>query len=230
MYGGWEGKQVVGFYGDRLKEMKSLVSQDAFIVKKQDALDLPKVTHIRVPVHLTTELPYYQEMGKEMMVELPSGKQSISRNTLTKMLRLRQITGGVIGLREELFHPDGSPILDKHGLPKVVSKTEDIGDSKLRVIMDKVSNIVSAGKKQVIFAHFRRDVARIVEACNDEFNPVITRGKRKGQRPINVPVYSITGDTAGKARLYHLLSMSSWLLAMDISFLTHNYGTISFRL
>lgn len=191
MYGGWEGKQVLGFYADRMKEMKALVARDAFIVKKRDALDLPPVSDIVVPVTLGSELSYYLEMGKELMVELPSGKQSISKNTLTKMLRLRQLTGGVVGYRETLFNDDGSPVLDKNGIPKEVSKTEDVGDAKLRVLMDKVETIAYAGKKQVIFAHFKRDIARIVEACNKEFN----------KKKVHIPVYSITGDVSSKNRV-----------------------------
>lgn len=187
IYGGYEGKQVIGFYGDRLKEMKEKISKDSFIIKKRDVLDLPKVTHVKVPVHLTTELKYYKEMGKEYISELPSGKMSISRNTLTKILRLRQITGGVLGYREYLFNEDGSPILDSKGLPKEVSKTEDIGSSKLDTMMDKVETLVSAGKKQVIFAHFRRDVVRIVEECHKKFP--------------DIPVYHIIGSTKGSSRL-----------------------------
>lgn len=193
IYGGWEGKQVVGFYDDRLKEMKKKIRKDSYIVKKRDALDLPPVTHIKVPVHLDKEIPYYKEMGKELMVLLPSGKQSISPNTLTKMLRLRQITGGVVGYKEVVG-------LDGEGEPREAARTEDIGDSKLRVMIDKIETIADAGEKQVVFAHFRRDVARIYEACQDTFNPRITRGKRKGQRRENIPVYMITGDTSGKNR------------------------------
>lgn len=190
IYGGWEGKQVIGFYTDRLKEMKRKIRQDAYIVKKREALDLPPVSDIVVPVSLTTELPYYLEMGKELMIELPSGKQSISRNTLTKMLRLRQITGGVVGYKELAVDSEGQPILDSHGIQREISKTEDIGNSKLKVLLDKVETIYSAGEKQVIFAHFRRDVARIVEALNNS-------------KDIKAPVYSITGDTDSSARKRH---------------------------
>ena len=181
IYGGWEGKQVLGFYADKMQKMKKKIRQDAFIIRKHDVLDLPPVTDIIVPVTLTTELPYYLEMGKELMVDLPSGKQSISKNTLTKILRLRQITGGVVGYRE----PVG---VDEDGNPKEITRTEDVGDSKLRVLMDKLETINYAGKKQVVFAHFRRDVARITEACqnNKEFK--------------NTPIYSITGNTSGKNR------------------------------
>lgn len=175
VWGGFEGRQIIGFYKDRLKEMKGLVSASAFIAKKSDELDLPPVTDIKVKVELTSELPYYLEMGKEMLVELPSGKHSVSPNTLTKILRLRQITGGVIGYKDVV---DG----------KEVTVTEDIGHSKLDKLMSKVVPIAEAGEKQVIFAHFRRDVARIVEACRKELDK-------------DIPVYSITGDTKNKSRV-----------------------------
>lgn len=175
IYGGYQNRQVIGFYKDRLTEMKAKVGETSFIAKKSEELDLPPVTDILVPVTLTTELPYYLEMGKELMVDLPSGKQSVSSNTLTKMLRLRQITGGSVGYKEQV------------GL-KEVARTEDVGSSKLDRMMGKVHNIIDAGEKQVIFAHFRRDVARIVERCVNE---------------TKVPVYSITGDTKSSTRVLH---------------------------
>ena len=180
IYGGWEGKQVIGYYADRQLEMKEKIKSTSFIIRKHEALDLPKVTDILVPVELTTERSYYLEMGRELLAELPSGKLSISKNTLTKMLRLRQITGGVLGYRE----PGG---LDAEGNIKEISKSEDIGDTKLKYLLDKVETIHSAGEKQVIFAHFRRDIERITEACTKTF---------KG-----TPVYSISGATKNAQRV-----------------------------
>lgn len=175
IWGGFEGRQIIGFYKDRLREMKQKVADTAYIAKKSEELDLPPVTDLIVKVELTTELPYYLEMGREMLVELPSGKHSLSPNTLTKILRLRQITGGVVGYKDVV---DG----------KEVTVTEDIGHSKLDKLMSKVVPIAEAGEKQVIFAHFRRDVARIVDACRKEFGD-------------DVPIYSITGDTKNKSRI-----------------------------
>lgn len=189
VWGGFEGREVLGYIN--LPEMKKKVRKDAFIAKKRDCLELPPVTDIVVPVRLDSELSYYKEMADELIVQLPSGKQSISRNVLTKMLRLRQITGGSLGYRDLAVDEDGKPVLDQHGVQKEVSRTEDIGDSKLKRLWSKVSTIVDAGEKQVIFAHFRRDVARIEEHC---------RKKLKAEGYKDVPVYVINGDVKNRTR------------------------------
>lgn len=187
IYGGWEGKQVIGFHADRLKELKQKIKSTAFIIRKHEALDLPKVTDIIVPVTLTSELRYYKDMGKELMTELPSGHLSVSPNALTKILRLRQITGGSLGFREPLFDDKGNPVLDKYGIQKEVSRNEDIGNSKLLTLLDKMETIHYAREKQIVFAHFRRDVARIVEACEKQFP--------------KTNIYEITGATKSSHRV-----------------------------
>lgn len=184
IFGGFEGRQVIGFYADRLKEMRKLREPDSYVVKKRDALDLPKVTDIKVPVTLMEEADAYLKMGRDLMVLLPSGKQSISQHTLTKVLRLRQITGGNLGYKELTTNKKGKPV--------EVSHSEEIGSSKLRALSEKVVNIADAGEKQVVFAHFREDCRRIVEHLEKEL-------KSNGLK--HVPVFLITGDTKGNTRV-----------------------------
>ena len=90
--GGWMGRQAVGF--QRLDELQEIMAQRASVVRKRDALDLPKTTDVVVPVLLTdAERRAYQQMKDTLVAQL--GTQTvIAPNRLTQMLRLRQITSG----------------------------------------------------------------------------------------------------------------------------------------
>ena len=90
--GGWMGRQAVGF--QRLDEMQEVMAQRASVVRKRDALDLPKTTDVVVPVLLTdAERRAYQQMKDTLVAQL--GQTTvIAPNRLTQMLRLRQITSG----------------------------------------------------------------------------------------------------------------------------------------
>lgn len=170
-WGGYMEKQAVRWLNQ--DTMKTLVRADAYVAKAEDCLDLPPVSHIHIPVHLgPKEAKVYREMEQEQVATLPSGEQAISPLAITKLLRLRQICGGFVGFEDD----DGA----KHN--------EQVGDTKLRVCRDKVEHLVDAGKKVVIFAHFRAEIAALAEAVTKHF---------KGR----VPVYTVTGDTPKKARL-----------------------------
>lgn len=193
IYGGFEGRQVIGFYSDRLKEMKSKIAEDSIIVKKEEALDLPNVQDIIISIHLKEEEDAYLKMGKELIVELPSGKKSISRHTITKILRLRQITGGNLGYKELTINSKGKAI--------EVSHSEEIGASKLRALSEQVLKIADANKKQIIFAHFREDCRRIVEHISK-------RLQKEGLG--HLPIYLITGDTKGNTRIKRRKAFQSY--------------------
>ena len=95
--GGWMGRQAIGF--QRLDEMQAVMSERASVVRKADALDLPKTTDVVIPVNLdATEQKAYDEMKKNLVAQIGTATV-IAPNRLTQMLRLRQITSGASKVR-----------------------------------------------------------------------------------------------------------------------------------
>lgn len=169
-WGGYHDKEVVLWLNT--DEMRRLILEDAFVVKKEEALDLPPVTETILPVRLSPkERKAYVEMGQEMLVELPSGGDAIAPIPLTKLLRQRQLTGGFVGYETE----DGE------------KAEERLGDSKARVCMDKLTDLIEAGEKVVVFAHFRADLDILEEKARKAFK--------------KTPVYRIDGSTKKKDRM-----------------------------
>jgi hypothetical protein len=170
-WGGYMDKQPIFWL--ETEDMRARLLSDAFVAKKEDALDLPPVTEVTLPVRLAArERKAYIEMGQAMLVELPSGEEAIAPIPITKMLRQRQLTGGYVGYERE----DGT------------RAEERLGDSKARVCADKLADLVDAGEKVVVFAHFRADLDIVEE-------------RARAALPKGVPIYRVDGATKKADRM-----------------------------
>ena len=173
-YARWGGyMQKVPVQWLETDDLRAKLLADAYVIKKDEALDLPPVTEVVVPVRLgPKEHQAYVQMGEEMLTSLPSGGQSLAPIPITKLLRQRQLTGGYVGYETE----DGS------------RAEERIGDSKAKVCIDKLSSLVDAGEKVVVFAHFRADLDILEERATQAL-------------PKGTPIYRIDGSTKKADRM-----------------------------
>lgn len=170
VWGGFEKRQPVKFI--RQDEMRKKIQADAFIATKEECLDLPEYTDKTLPVHLSKEeIETYRDMGDKLIAELPSGNKAIAPIVLTKVLRMRQITGGFLGYEDDKWR----------------KKTEILGNSKLNVLGDLLVDLIDAQEKVVVFAHFKPDIQRIHEMVERRFK--------------KVPLFRIEGATGQKSRL-----------------------------
>lgn len=160
--GGWMGKQVVGPLNE--KELGQKMALDSLTVRKADALDLPPVTDRIVPVRLTPkERKAYLTMGRDLLVDV-AGADVVAVNQMVRWLRLRQITSG---------HATAD-----------TGEVVRIGKSKINAAVDLVSDLVAAGEKVVVFAHFIPEVEATAEAMSS----------------LKVPVLCIKGDVENEDR------------------------------
>lgn len=170
-WGGYMNKEPVAWLNT--EDMRDRILADAFIIKKEDALDLPPVTEITVPVQLSpSEEKAYIAMGEDMLAELPSGETSIAPIPITKLMRLRQLTGGFVG------YGDGTG----------ERAEERLGTSKAKVCIEKLTDLVDAGEKVVVFAHFRPDLDILEELAGKAL-------------PKATPIYRIDGSTPKGRRM-----------------------------
>ena len=137
--GGFEGKQVVGYKA--LERLTDKAHSIAYRVTKADALDLPEMTDVTVPVALSpSERRAYTQLAHDSIAEFEAGDVSVA-NVLTKMLRLQQITSGSVPL------DDGTVL--------------SLGGSKADAVVEVVEDAVSGGDKVVVFARFRAEIAEL---------------------------------------------------------------------
>lgn len=140
LMGGFMGKQVVGF--KNLDHMKEIMAKNSIAAVKSEALDLPSVSDVEVPVTLTPrEKKAYAELKDSLATELREEEKTITATTpsrLAQMMKLRQITAGFLKDDDGVMH--------------------DIGSSKVKTITSIANDTLAGEKRIVIFAMFRREI------------------------------------------------------------------------
>lgn len=140
--GGYGQHQIVGY-----RNMDELVEKEhsvAYRVTKEECLDLPQQTFINRYVQFTdAEQVIYEQLRKSSFLELETGENVTATTILTMYLRLMQLTGGFLTADES-------------------TRPKQVNTAKLDALADIVDDyVVDAGKKLVIFARFRAEIAAI---------------------------------------------------------------------
>lgn len=147
--GGYMGREVVGYRN--LDEMHSIMARNAVVARKADALDLPPLTEVIVPVNLSAnEQKAYEEMKKNLALQFTQQGitavggtgagvvTSTTGNRLTQLMRLRQITSG--------------------HLPDDLGNVHELGTSKVDVIDSIVNDSLIGEDRVVIFSVFTHEI------------------------------------------------------------------------
>ena len=140
--GGYGQHQIVGY-----RNMDELVEKEhsvAYRVTKEECLDLPQQTFINRYAQFTdAEQAIYEQLRKSSFLELETGENVTATTILTMYLRLMQLTGGFLTADES-------------------TRPKQVNTAKLDALADIVDDyVVDAGKKLVIFARFRAEIAAI---------------------------------------------------------------------
>jgi SNF2 family DNA or RNA helicase len=145
-FGGRSVQIVVGYRN--LDELSEKLKAFSYRVLKDECLDLPKKTFMKRTVQLTAEqLKVYKEMSRLALASF-NGKMMTTATVLTQLMRLQQITCG------NFTADDGT--------------MTELPTNRLTELMDLIYEIEG---KVVIWAHFQRDVNRIIEVISKEYGP-----------------------------------------------------------
>ena len=142
---------VVGYRN--LGELSEKLKGFSYRVLKDDCLDLPKKTFVRRTVELTDEQKKLYKQMKEEAIAFLNGKMVTSATVITQLMRLHQITCG------HFTSNDG--------------KVQDVKSNRIGQLMDVLEEMEG---KAVIWAHYRYDIKKIVEAISKKYgeNAVVT--------------------------------------------------------
>jgi len=127
--GGFENRQVIGF--QNLEELQQKFYSIAYHVKTVDVLDLPETQDITIECELDPKImKIYKELEKEFIVQIQTGTDSDGnpvnsvlsvQNALDKLLRLSQITAGIIPLND-----GGVKMVDSAKIDTMIEIIKDI--------------------------------------------------------------------------------------------------------
>jgi len=148
------GRQVEIVVGYRnLGELSEKLKPFSYRVLKDDCLDLPKKTFMKRTVELTDEQKKVYKQMKQEAIAFLNGKMVTSATVITQLMRLHQITCG------HFKSNDGT--------------VQDLKNNRVAELMDILEEVEG---KAVIWAHYRHDIEKIVEAISKKYgeNTVVT--------------------------------------------------------
>ena len=138
--GGFQNHQVVAY--KNLDELTEKAHSIAYRVRLDEAVDLPDVIEETRDITLEDKAQrIYNNIEKDSYAELMQGEVS-TRNVLTKLLRLSQITGGYI-------RNDDEP------------ESQQISSAKMDALEDIIDTCIEEGKKVVVFVRFIPEIKAI---------------------------------------------------------------------
>lgn len=142
---------VVGYRN--LSELSEKLKEFSYRVLKDDCLDLPKKTFVKRTVELTDEQKKLYKQMKQEAIAFLNGKMVTSATVITQLMRLHQITCG------HFTSNDG--------------EVQDVKSNRIGQLMDVLEEMEG---KAVIWAHYRYDIRKIVEAISKKYgeNAVVT--------------------------------------------------------
>ena len=143
-FGGRSVQIVVGYRN--LDELSEKLKEFSYRVLKDECLDLPKKTFMKRTINLTPDQSKAYSQMKELALASVKGKTATTATVLTQLMRMQQITCG------NFVADDGTTVdLETNRLPELMN------------VLDEVEG------KVVIWAHFQRDVNRIIEVISKKY-------------------------------------------------------------
>ncbi len=140
--GGFQNHQVVGYR--HLDELVEKAHGVAYRIRIDEAVDLPEFVEEVRPVKLEKQAQsIYDSVEKDSFAELMNGEIT-TRNVLTQLLRLSQITGGFVRT-------------------DTGDDTQQLSTAKLEALEDIVDSCMEEKKKVVVFARFVPEIDAIAK-------------------------------------------------------------------
>lgn len=121
--GGYEDKQIVGF--QNLEELTEIIEPFVFQVRKNEVFpDAPDTIYVKRVVELNPDQKaLYKQMKKESKITFDGSDTSV-KNTLEKMLRLQEITAGIVAF--DKVDSDGTVVRQKSRISGVNPKMQEL--------------------------------------------------------------------------------------------------------
>lgn len=130
------------------EDLQARFESVSFQCKSEDVLDLPEIIHETRHCQLDPKtMRVYRDLEKEFIAEVEAGTVTVA-NALTKSLRLRQVTSGFVGGRDE----------------NDTEFIQELGTEKRQLLADLLEDI---GEPAVVFCEFQHDLAVVESVCKD---------------------------------------------------------------
>ena len=131
-----------------LGELSESLQSFSYRVLKEDCLDLPDKIFIKRQITLTPDQRKLYDQMKKQALAILEGKVSSTKNSLTQLMRLQQITCG--------------HFTDDNGA------TQPIENNRITELMDVLEDVEG---KAIIWAHYQYDINAIIKSVVKKYGP-----------------------------------------------------------
>ena len=131
-----------------LGELSDALKNFSYRVLKEDCLDLPDKIFIKRQITLSPDQRKLYDQMKKQALAILEGKVSSTKNSLTQLMRLQQITCGH-------FTDD-------------TGTTQAIDNTRINELIDVLEDVEG---KSIIWAHYQYDVKAIIKAVVEKYGP-----------------------------------------------------------
>ena len=137
-------QMIVGMKPEATDRFRRRFDRLTFRIRAEDTLDLPAVTHITREIELPPRvMAQYRQLRDDLVFDLDCDPPITADNALTKLLRLRQLTGGSIGTGDEM------------------KRVHHAKQENLEALFDELP----PSEPVVVFCQFRADLAAVAAAA-----------------------------------------------------------------
>lgn len=149
--------QVIGY--KNLAELTEKAHRIAFRITKKDALDLPPEVDERLYCELEPEAKKaYDSLRKEAIAELEGLPAVTAQHVIVRLLRLSQICGGFVRTDIQGYEDDPN-----------AGKLIKVSSAKQKLFQETIDELLSLGKKVVVFARFTAEVREICSYISEKY-------------------------------------------------------------
>ncbi len=163
--GGYEDKQIIGY--TNIEELMELIAPYTYQVRQSEVIDIPPRTkEIRTVEMSPKQKALYQEMRKTKKISTSADKELITQNVLEVMLRLQEISSGVVSYS---YTPEQIEEMHARGIrkpPKFYREAIEPMPPKVKAVLDVVEGVTGS---VIIWALFKEEIEAICAALRKEY-------------------------------------------------------------
>ncbi len=170
VYGGYQGKEVVDYKPEPLREMEERVNRHAIRVLLRDCTDLPEEIHVERYCDLSPKQVRVTASLKKSMMAALDGKDGVpwmlnADQAITQILRFNQISSGFLEVEDD----NGK-----------INTTEFKPNPKLDLLKMIIADEIPEDDKAVIWCAYQKDVEKICELLGDAAVSFYGKNSAKG--------------------------------------------------
>lgn len=139
-------KKIVGYRDEQ--ELQLMMRKFAFVIRKQDCLDLPEKIYQTIDVEMPADqAKCYNQMRQEAFIQLESGAVSGADQVMVQLMRLHQIACGFLTTDRGIVEFEGPN-------PRIAAMLEQIEQAPGKVI---------------IWCSYRRNIEQVIAALSEKY-------------------------------------------------------------